>query len=701
MPESIVSVSMRSKRQSEKRFKVMDKRDEVLLELIRRVNYLEQEVVKLGGETYKDSKLTGGVEVDAALANMSEVIREEAVAPKVVGTGVEIETPIATSQPVVEKRKPEKKKENVENRIGKNVMAILASVLIFFSLILFAGIAFEYLTDIAKVVIMFAISIGIAAFGIIKMPKKNSEGDTKYKTFYTTLAACGIGAIYITDLVGYFGFECIALIPFIISLVIWIVVTMYLAYRCSIIFVYISNLGLVIATLLTAIQFENSLLAFVLYTICLVALYVMNRADSFAGDSFYFIQYPIVFLIVSFAVETDMLSYAIFTVLLMAVLALANLAYNIESKHMAFNLVTAILNIVALIRICAGVDEYAFNYVIIVLLIAMMFMYFFRYHQNIPSLFHTTYVIAYLVSVALFVDTDMYVSIALVPYILFIAAGFFLKDSWLRMGGYFAMAVSYAIHMDFYESGAVFVFYFAIFLLAVMAVRFMCYSKLDKYVLTAVLVAMLVDMVQIFDFDICVSYAIFAVVAVLMNTKLYHIDYNTGETEKGSKNIGYIANAIMIAAGLSYLFDTSMTSEVYQVAVIALIALVLVCMNTTKLFELSLPEMPVGFYIGLKFSVWIYAILYRLEAASFVVSIVGILFAITCIVLGFVLKQKSFRLYGLIVSMISVVKLILFDISYDSNILRPVGFFIAGILCFAISFIYSKLEKSILTEEEA
>lgn len=695
------SVSMRSKRQSEKRFKVMDKRDEVLLELIRRVNYLEQEVVKLGGETYKDSKLTGGVEVDAALANMSEVIQEEAVAPQSVEARVEAETPRTAPQPVVEKRKPEKKKENVENRIGKNLMAILASVLIFFSLILFAGIAFEYLTDIAKVVIMFAISIGIAAFGIIKMPKKNSEGDTKYKTFYTTLAACGIGAIYITDLVGYFGFECIALVPFIISLVVWIVVTMYLAYKCSIIFVYISNLGLVIATLLTAIQFENSLLAFVLYTICLVALYVMNRADSFAGDSFYFIQYPIVFMIVSCAVETDVFSYAIFTVLLMAVFVLANFAYNIESKHMAFNLITAILNIFALVRICVGVDEYAFNYVTVVLLIAIMFMYFFRYHKSIASLFHVVYVIAYLVSVIAFLDTDMYVTIALVPYILFIAAGFFLKDSWLRMGGYVALAASYFMHMDFYESGAVFVFYLCVLLLAVMAVRFLCYTRTDKYVITAVLVSMLIELIHVLDFDICVSFAMLAVVSVLMNTKLYHIDYNTGETEKGSKNIGYIANAIMIAAGLSYLFDTSMTSEVYQVAVIALISLVLVCMNTTKLFEQELPEMPVGFYIGLKFSVWIYAILYRLEAASFVVSIVGILFAITCIVLGFVLKQKSFRLYGLIVSMISVVKLILFDISYDSNILRPVGFFIAGILCFAISFIYSKLEKSILTEEEA
>ena len=44
---------------------------------------------------------------------------------------------------------------------------------------------------------------------------------------------------------------------------------------------------------------------------------------------------------------------------------------------------------------------------------------------------------------------------------------------------------------------------------------------------------------------------------------------------------------------------------------------------------------------------------------------------------------------------ISVVKLVLFDVSYDSNILKPIGFFAAGILCFIINWVYSRFEKQI------
>ena len=59
--------------------------------------------------------------------------------------------------------------------------------------------------------------------------------------------------------------------------------------------------------------------------------------------------------------------------------------------------------------------------------------------------------------------------------------------------------------------------------------------------------------------------------------------------------------------------------------------------------------------------------------------------------LGFVKKDGWFRAAAF------AVKLICYTI-VDSNILRPVGFFVAGVLCFAISFIYSKLEKNMAND---
>jgi uncharacterized membrane protein len=51
-------------------------------------------------------------------------------------------------------------------------------------------------------------------------------------------------------------------------------------------------------------------------------------------------------------------------------------------------------------------------------------------------------------------------------------------------------------------------------------------------------------------------------------------------------------------------------------------------------------------------------------------------------------------MYGLVITNISIVKLILIDITYNGSLGKAIGFFICGILCFAISFIYSMIDKS-------
>ena len=661
----------------------MDRNEEILQNLIKRVYHLEQEVIRLGGQPYKKEEALS----QSALQQSEPQLRPQ------------MSEPLRTV-PQEEKQAPKKKEKGTfENIIGKSGMAILASILIFFSLVLFAGIAFSYMSDLAKVVIMYAISIAIAVFGIVKMSKINAGKEVKFKTFYTTLAACGIGAIYITDLVAYFGFKCIPLVLFIASLVIWIVITMFLTYKYSPIFAYICNIGFVIATVLTAVQFESSIIAFALYTICLVALYVMLRNENYNKDSFFFIQYPIVFVIVSTAVETNILSYVVFGALLLAAFVFANLVYRIEGKHIATNAVTMVFNVFAFIFISFEIEGNAAKFVVIALLLGIMAMYFVRYYKNNRVLFYITYVVTYFVSAILFFATDMYIPVALIPFILFLALGFVKKDGWFRAGGYFALVLSYLIQMDFYESWAIFVLYFVILLAAAFAVNLIYYTIVDKYIITAIMCYILADIINVFDLNICIAFVIWGVVAFITNTDMYRRNLATKEEEFSSKIIGYIISGLTIFSGLACSFSKSITPELYQVIVIMLIILALACVNTVKLYGLGIPDILVGFYICIKFSLWIYTVLHRLEAASYVVSIVGILVAILCIILGFKFRQKAYRLYGLVISMVSVVKLILFDISYDSNILRPVGFFVAGVLCFAISFIYSKLEKNMASGE--
>lgn len=100
---------------------------------------------------------------------------------------------------------------------------------------------------------------------------------------------------------------------------------------------------------------------------------------------------------------------------------------------------------------------------------------------------------------------------------------------------------------------------------------------------------------------------------------------------------------------------------------------VLLCIKYTYMIELLLHEYLQNYDLG------------------YLYSLIGIIIAIVCIVVGFLLSHKYFRIYGLALSLICVLKLVLIDISYDNSIERVISFIIGGFLCFGIVFIYNKM----------
>ena len=90
---------------------------------------------------------------------------------------------------------------------------------------------------------------------------------------------------------------------------------------------------------------------------------------------------------------------------------------------------------------------------------------------------------------------------------------------------------------------------------------------------------------------------------------------------------------------------------------------------------------------------------YAMSAPAYVSSIVGIVLAVGCIVLGFVLKMKGVRIYGLVVSMIMIFKLALVDFEKSSLLAYALSFFIAGISCLVISMLYYFVNAAMAEKE--
>lgn len=134
---------------------------------------------------------------------------------------------------------------SLENRIGKYVLPIAASVLIFVALCLFGSLIQSSLTPTVKAVAMAVVSVAISVFGLVKMKK-----ESKSYTFYAAVAGCGVGACYVSALVSYFALDVLPLTGLMSCVLIWIAIVTGLSRYKSRMFMVICYLGIVISTII-------------------------------------------------------------------------------------------------------------------------------------------------------------------------------------------------------------------------------------------------------------------------------------------------------------------------------------------------------------------------------------------------------------------------------------------------------------------
>jgi hypothetical protein len=84
--------------------------------------------------------------------------------------------------------------------------------------------------------------------------------------------------------------------------------------------------------------------------------------------------------------------------------------------------------------------------------------------------------------------------------------------------------------------------------------------------------------------------------------------------------------------------------------------------------------------------------------AVYVLSLASMVSALVCVIAGFVSKVKPLRLYGLFLTLLCVIKLITYDVRDLETPLRIVALIGGGIICFAISALYSYSEDKLIAK---
>lgn len=612
------------------------------------------------------------------------------------------------------KEKTTEDKVSMESKLGKKIMSILASILIFFSLVLFGKLIQPRLTPEIRTVLMYVVCFALSGVGLWRMSKQ----DSRYKTLFTAVAGCGVGGLYISGLVARFVLGTFTDVSLLISDAIWIVAVLALVKYKQGIFTYICYTGIFIATCLACLNWNTNILGMIVYVASVSALFAISYSRNYKEDWWLMIQHPVVCMIMVFAYQYSMLYLCILYVLVLLPLIAQFRYYEFDKYNSAFAIISVCASFVGLLTVATtmnrlfyfeGTSEALFVWpnALLALTAAGMAYFMLKYRETEKKIF---FYLPFCIALGIMYVFDIsiiysgYVGCALLFAIL-LYLGVRWKNAIFRYAGYVFM-VAYLINkpteLGFWSTAVVFMGAWG----CMVAWLRNNYVMVEKYCLTGLFLVLLANMCIEVPMDASVFYIIVGAFCFAINQPFFFTDRITGKVEESSRLAGYFAAEAAVAIGLCFIQATHLPitfynefvgTEVLAVIIIVLITLALACLNVKSLYAKygEKYEKPLSIFVCVKFSLLILCILDRLNAVSFVISLVGIIFAVVFIVIGFLKRLKGFRLYGLVLCLVCIAKLLLVDVEYDSSVMRPVGYLAAGLLCYLISWIYSKLENRI------
>lgn len=607
--------------------------------------------------------------------------------------------------------KPNIQKETVhrdyEKIFGKSWMGAIASVLIFVSIIMFAALLIPYLTDALKMTVMFAVSIAITAFGLLKL-----RTDTK-SHFYLSLAGCGIGAVYISLLMSNIYFKMVNDLGLFLLILVWAVLVCLVNRNNSVLFHVIGQLGISIAIIsgthlcVNTMDDTKFLLLVVFFAVSSLLFFLSNirQTPNYKTIDHAFNIFNLSVLIYGYVLLDD---YAFAGIIAAVYIAGMLCALIMQSKNnISFGILASLYGIEALtfsLMTCRG---YGVVMDILGVLIGIVMLCIAEYKIRKPHDAGRCIIQIVFIFIISVLATDISVNAEYYVYIvlafIFMIFGFVRNDFVYKYAGICNIAC--AVFGDAYENALLAILilgFFAVlfYLLVRLKQQYSCPLKIISYV---VFIFALIRALWLFEDGIGSQLritGIFTVITflnIIVIKTIGTINLKTSENEKSSMIVLNIINLVMMVSGL---FVIIFLRDSLCLVIMIITALAAFSVNSLNLMRRYDKNIAAGIYVGIKYTWFLATILTTINCPKVIISIACLILAVICILIGFKLLIKSIRIYGLALSILSVVKLSLLDINYGNLAGRAAGFFICGVLCFSISMVYNMIDKKMRQDVE-
>jgi hypothetical protein len=589
--------------------------------------------------------------------------------------------------------------------------------------------------------LMYLVSFGITATGILLNRKLRN-------VFTQILSGCGYGCIFISILLTHVWFNKINDITAFSLLLIWIVVALYTAKRMnSLSLSIVAHIGMVISIFMAfqkGISDDKILIVFI-YQLVSVAVIVLGNMICFKKTYRFGLFLSMIMILFGSGnlweyVSRDELSTFVVVLFLLEFLSITFLSCLLEfstnsiidsTYYKPIHIFNKLIWIFSLFLMVYGVlfefQYFPFWGVIVVCLLIVVTHAI--YSAIITKKYNFSVKLEY-INVIIFTMIADYLMIILsinnlygnselfflpeIPMLfivaIFLFAGYKYTNRTVYLGSAYITLVLDAIIMciigyerlNEYGSMMLSIVYMVMFdvVLVWEAVRFYhngWNKHLNKFKAFGYLFTEISLTAMLGFSDIENKWIIMLIILVLVNIVLYAVKFDSIKYGKSMKIIMKINECYLL--NISFWVIAFIKADAFvHVLKWGLIALCVGLVVIRIMENIGKKSHAIEqFWTGLKITLLVLATVNANSDVldyAYVFSIICMITSLGSIVLGFAMKAKVLRLYGLGTSLLCVLKMVTIDVGGLNTVTRVVAFIGGGAICFVISAVYNKINKN-------
>lgn len=601
---------------------------------------------------------------------------------------------------------------DLENKIGKNIFAILASLLVLIGVGVFISTIYEQVPETLKIIAIYMFGFIMLGVGLNTYMKSKNN-------FWLGLASCGLSELLVSIITSHTYFEILPLPATFVLIIVWVIGSFVLTQYHPVVFKSIGYIGFTISTMLgMSLLGDND-----------GAIYISLFVTFVAMSAFFILshkQLNILNTIIAFASTIGLMmfidakfyvsdtTYNVLCVIIPMLIIGVNYLYWNKAKlcSNAYPFFSGVSLSVGLTFI-EEIGDIGESLIVPVLLTSILALWYICCKMNVSKksrLHFSAFSIAFMWIAAMnaYEDTRLwFLLLAVAAYALYSMTK--CRDiAWIGIVGFAAfcgMSEGYGAWIPFA------IVPIAVAFLVLMHSK---YFRNDRVLQMAWYICLLVILnwcgeeicgiltkeseMYWYDAQNIVNGPLFFIMA-FVNTLYLHI---TNSDIVKTRKVRFDTIILLIVQSIIFTncINVVDSEEWYQIILGIISSLLIASYGLTYSIRTDWENNWLSVWQFVKFTLYCMIVLSILDVVSIIVHIALLVLAIIAIAVGFKINHRYIRVYGLALSLLDIASLIWFNVDYNDSLQFAGGIILCGALCFAISFIYSKISKSVSTEKQ-